>query len=236
MSELVPGSTVSAAPDETPPRFLLELPPELRLMIYEYLFEPTIFLAGLGDQDHAQNFVSVEISDGAATETCRKITASPFNALIRTCKIINADAEPIFYNTLALRITLAHLNFLMDPPVALPCGPVKSWMPMSRVKSVTVVMNIGWMYSSRMERWAKDLVEALNMSPRLEHVKLSFQWASLEIAPINLITLFQALEALQCKVDIVMLTYKRNTTWNRLVRKRLLELQHTIVSNRPSSS
>lgn len=84
---------VSAAPVQAPKRcYLLEMPPELRLNIYDILFDPQQYVFFIGNEIYYER----EYISGALTVHG--------TMLLQTCREIHQEAFPVFYDKCLLRI------------------------------------------------------------------------------------------------------------------------------------
>jgi hypothetical protein len=200
MSEVVAHPTMSAAAQSMTPRcYLLKIPAELRLQIYEHLFADIILTVGLGagsNAVYAGGFVTTRHPQRPKDE---KLTGA-LNSLARTCKVLEEEAISAFYDTLTVRILLPNAFQLLGPP-KLVCHSIAAWPLLARVKAVTVVIHgdisFGWVWKG-----ASSFVEALNSSPRLQYVELYFGSTGGSEHAFHI--LCPKFEGLQCKGRIHM--------------------------------
>jgi len=115
---------------KTTPCHILRLPPELRLHIYDHLF---------GQKTHLSVYVLDDVYIDSESKTSQ--VCSDAIALLRTCKLIHAEASPIFYDAVTLRIWLEDGK---TPHMRIKCvGPATAWTTLQHFKTVEIYVWAG---------------------------------------------------------------------------------------------
>jgi len=108
---------MEAEHDQDPPCYLLELPPEMRLVVYSHLFSgPYTFQIDVADKVYVYRQGRGRKRDYGTAEPDRGV-----QSLLRTCKVTHAEASPVFYDNIILNVNLFDSKQTLRPILAVQC-------------------------------------------------------------------------------------------------------------------